>query len=489
MWNQNCMYLHDTQCACRASSTDGLPHSGRSIRASLPIYDPAKFSVSRAAEWTFRTHASYLPSALSSVTMTLVCVARSVAARASSVWALPALPRAKGGAATISWGVRRAAVQAMASVNTRSTSSAAISEPKRPANDTTDAADALPQSLTLPLSTGPLTVGSAATGGTQQMNLFTAVNDALRIALQTDDSAVVFGEDVAFGGVFRCTQHLRDAFGPDRVFNTPLCEQGIAGFGIGLAASGVTAVAEIQFADYSLPAYDQLANEAAKFRYRSGGAYSAGLTVRMPCGAVGHGGLYHSQSPEALYCATPGLKVVMPRDPVRAKGLLLASIRDANPVIFMEPKALYRASVAPTPVEDYELPLGVAETVVSGRDVTLVGWGAQVHVLVAAAARAAAEDGISAEVLDLQTLCPWDVDAVVASVKRTGRLVVSHEAPLSGGLGGEVAATVAADAFLSLEAPVKRVCGWDTPFPLAHEKYYVPNVERCLESIKEVVTF
>jgi len=238
-----------------------------------------------------------------------------------------------------------------------------------------------------------------------------------------------------------------------------------------------------------LLAYDQLANEAAKFRFRSGGAYAAGLTLRMPCGAVGHGGLYHSQSPEALYCATPGLKVVMPRDPVRAKGLLLASIRDANPVIFMEPKALYRASVTMTPVGDYEIPLGVAEVVRHGTDVTLVGWGAQVHVLCAAAERATAEDGISVEVLDLQTLCPWDIDAVVASVKRTGRLVVSHEAPLSGGLGGEVAATVAADAFLSLEAPVKRVCGWDTPFPLAHEKYYLPNVERCLEAIKETVAF
>jgi 2-oxoisovalerate dehydrogenase E1 component beta subunit len=180
---------------------------------------------------------------------------------------------------------------------------------------------------------------------TKKMNLFQAVNDALSIVLESDPTAVVFGEDVAFGGVFRCTMGLRDQFGKDRIFNTPLCEQGIAGFGIGLATAGATAILEIQFADYIFPAFDQIVNEAAKYRYRSGGQFNCGsLTIRAPCGAIGHGGHYHSQSPEAYFAHTPGLKVVMPRSPIQAKGLLIASIRDKNPVIFFEPKVLYRSS-------------------------------------------------------------------------------------------------------------------------------------------------
>jgi 2-oxoisovalerate dehydrogenase E1 component beta subunit len=182
-------------------------------------------------------------------------------------------------------------------------------------------------------------------GETKKMNLFQAINDAIRIALESDPSALVFGEDVAFGGVFRCTLGLQEKFGRDRVFNTPLSEQGIVGFGIGAATAGATAIAEIQFADYVFPAFDQIVNEAAKYRYRSGGMFDCGrLTVRMASCAVGHGGLYHSQSPEAYFAHTPGLKVVMPRSPIQAKGLLLASIRDRNPVIFLEPKILYRAS-------------------------------------------------------------------------------------------------------------------------------------------------
>jgi 2-oxoisovalerate dehydrogenase E1 component beta subunit len=190
-----------------------------------------------------------------------------------------------------------------------------------------------------------LELEAIATSDTKRMNLYQAVNEALSTALATDETAVVFGEDVAFGGVFRCTMGLAQQFGKSRVFNTPLCEQGIVGFGIGMAAEGHTAIAEIQFADYIFPAFDQLVNEAAKYRYRSGGQFDCGgLTVRTPCSAVGHGGHYHSQTPEAYFAHTPGLKVVMPRSPIQAKGLLLASIRDRNPIIFMEPKVLYRAA-------------------------------------------------------------------------------------------------------------------------------------------------
>ena len=218
-------------------------------------------------------------------------------------------------------------------------------------------------------------------GPRERMNLFTALNDGMRTALAKDETTIIFGEDVGFGGVFRCTVDLREEFGEHRVFNAPLSEQGIAGFGIGYATMGRTAIAEIQFADYIFPAFDQIVNEAAKYRYRSGDIFDCGgLTIRAPYGAVGHGGHYHSQSPEGYFAHTPGLKVVMCRDPIQAKGLLLASIRDPNPVIFLEPKALYRASVADVPVDDYMLPLEKAEIVQGGTDVTVIGWGAQTHV-------------------------------------------------------------------------------------------------------------
>jgi len=324
---------------------------------------------------------------------------------------------------------------------------------------------------------------------TKRMNLFTAVNDAMRVAMATDESAIVFGEDVGFGGVFRCSVGLQEEFGKHRVFNTPLCEQGIAGFAIGYASMGKTAIAEIQFADYIFPAFDQIVNEAAKFRYRSGNQFNCGgLTIRAPCGAVGHGALYHSQSPEAYFCHTPGLRVVVPSTPADAKGLLLSSIRSPDPVIFLEPKALYRAAVEEVPVGDYTLPLGVAKVVTPGSDVTLVGWGGQMLVLQKAVAMAESQ-GISCELIDLRSLLPWDVDAVCASVQRTGRLIVSHEAPITGGFAAEIAATVQAECFLSLEAPIARVCGYDTPFPLAFEKQYVPNALKVFEAIKDSVNY
>lgn len=322
---------------------------------------------------------------------------------------------------------------------------------------------------------------------TTRMNLFTAVNDAMRIALRTDETAIVFGEDVAFGGVFRCSHNLRDEFGADRVFNTPLSENGIAGLAVGYAATGGTAIGEIQFADYIFPAFDQIVNELAKFRYRSGNQWNAGgVTLRAPCGAVGHGGHYHSQSPEAYLAHTPGIRVVMPRGPKAAKGLLLASIRSRDPVVFLEPKALYRAAVEDVPVGDYEIELGKAEILRPGEDVTVVGWGGQLRVLAKACALAA-ELGIDCELIDLQSILPWDFETVAASVSKTGKLVVSHEAPITCGFGAEVAATVADRCFWNLEAPIKRVCGYDTPFPLIYEKYYIPDELKNLEAIKTVV--
>ncbi|CAI2184572.1 16735_t:CDS:10 [Funneliformis geosporum] len=347
---------------------------------------------------------------------------------------------------------------------------------------------------------------------TKKMNMFQAINDAMSIALATDETAgrFIFGEDVAFGGVFRCTLGLAETFeslelnilvfaessptstaGRDRVFNTPLSEQGIVGFGIGMAAMGHTAIAEIQFADYIFPAFDQLVNEASKYRYRSGGIFNVGgLTVRSPCLAVGHGGHYHSQSPEAYFTHTPGLKVIMPRSPIQAKGLLLASIRDRNPVIFFEPKILYRAAIEQVPLVDYELPLGKAEILKSGKDVTVVGYGSLIYVLENSIQLAEKTfPGLSCELIDLRSLLPWDVDTVAKSVNKTGRLVIAHEAPQTSGFAAEVATSIMERCFLRLEAPVQRVCGWDTPFPLVFEKFYVPDMIRCYDAIKEILEY
>lgn len=325
---------------------------------------------------------------------------------------------------------------------------------------------------------------------TTRMNLLQAVNGALDTAMATDPRVVCLGEDIGrFGGVFRATSNLQDKHGSLRCFNTPLTEQGIAGFAIGLAAQGSIAVAEIQFADYIFPAFDQIVNEAAKFRYRSGDQFNCGgLTIRTPYGGGIDGGLYHSQSPEAYFCHTPGLKVVMPSNPYQAKGLLLAAIRDPNPVIFFEPKAIYRASTGEVPDQDYELPLGVAEVVQQGTDISLLGWGAQM-IQVNKAAELAAKQGISCEVIDLCTLLPWDRDTVVNSVRKTGRLVISHEAPRTGGFAGEIAATIQEHCFLSLEAPIARVTGLDTPFPLVHEKQYLPDYLKIMEAIKTTVGY
>lgn len=394
----------------------------------------------------------------------------SAAAAASLANTLPSASASSATAALSSTLLPRAA-RSVNSIRHSSSSAATAAEYAAP----------LPDSL----STQP-----AMTQGSKKMNLFTALNDAMAEALRTDPKAVIFGEDVAFGGVFRCTVGLRERFGGDRVFNTPLAEQGIAGFAIGMAAMGHTPIAEIQFADYIFPAFDQIVNEAAKYRYRSGNQFDVGgLTIRAPYGAVGHGALYHSQSPEAYFCHTPGLKVVVPRNPREAKGLLLGSIRDPNPVIFLEPKSLYRASVGEVPVGDFTIPLGQADIMRQGKDVTLVGWGAQLRVLEAAADMAREKDGIEVELIDLRTLAPWDQETVASSVRKTGRLIISHEAPVTCGFGAEISAKMQEQCFLHLEAPIQRVCGYDTPFPLVFEKLYMPDVYKNYDAIKKAMEF
>ena len=323
-----------------------------------------------------------------------------------------------------------------------------------------------------------------------QMNLLQAINSALDIAMEENDRALCFGEDVGhFGGVFRATSGLQEKYGKTRCFNTPLVEQGIIGFANGLAAQGSVPIAEIQFADYIFPAFDQIVNESAKFRYRSGNEFNVGnLTIRTPYGGGIAGGLYHSQSPEAYFAHTPGLKVVVPRNPYQAKGLLLASIRDKNPVIFFEPKKLYRAAVGEVPEEDYQLPLGKAEVVKEGKDISLLAWGAQVEVIEKAAALAA-EIGISCEIIDLRSILPWDNETVEISVVKTGRLLISQEAPLTSGFASEVAATIQEKCFLHLESPIERICGMDTPYPLALEKEYVADHLKVFEAIKRSVNY
>ena len=362
--------------------------------------------------------------------------------------------------------------------------------------------------LNLPIdySTHPLLYHSSAAlqrhpdfpsdSSTKRLNLFQAINSALTHALRTDDRVLVFGEDVAFGGVFRCSMNLATEFGSERVFNTPLSEQGIVGFGIGCAAQGMKPIAEIQFADYVYPAFDQLVNEAAKWRYREGatGGNVGGLVVRMPCGGVGHGALwvayrpskqtvgadcapsYHSQSPEALFTHVPGLRVVMPRSPAQAKGLLLAAIASNDPVIFMEPKVLYRAAVEQVPLDAYELPLEQAEVVKEGKDVTVISYGHPLYTCSSAIAAAEKDFDISIELIDLRSLYPWDRERVLASVRKTGRAVVVHESMTNAGVGAEVAATIQQGAFLTLEAPVQRVAGWSTHMGLLYERFNIPDV-------------
>ncbi len=322
-----------------------------------------------------------------------------------------------------------------------------------------------------------------------QMTMIQAINDALHISLEQDDSVVVLGEDIGRkGGVFGATAGLHEKFGDLRVMDTPLSECGIIGTSIGMALYGLRPVPEIQFLDFIYPAFDQIVSEAAKMRYRSAGEYTAPMVIRTPSGGGIRGGHYHSQSSEAYFAHTPGLRVVMPSTPREAKGLLLASIAVDDPVLFLEPKALYRHGKEEVEEGTFTLPLDEVRLVQEGSDVTVVTWGAMVPISVEAA-KLAQEKEISCEVIDLRSINPWDANAVLESVRKTGRLVVVQEAPRTGGFGSEVAATVAEKAVDSLEAPIGRVAGFDTPFPYTLEHIYKPDKKRVLTAIEYVANW
>ena len=332
------------------------------------------------------------------------------------------------------------------------------------------------------------------------MTMIEAIRDAHMVAMERDDRVVVFGEDVGyFGGVFRCTQGLQQRFGVERCFDTPISEAGIVGAAIGMAAYGLRPCVEIQFVDYVYPAYDQIVSEAARLRHRSGGQFSAPLVIRMPTGGGIFGGQTHSQSPEALFTHVSGLTTVVVSNPYDAKGLLLAAIDDDDPVIFLEPKRLYNGPfdghhdrpivpwsqhpLGQVPVGYYTVELGVARVHRPGTELTVLTYGTSVFV----AEAAAGEQGIDAEIIDLRTLVPLDVDTVVDSVRRTGRCLVVHEATHTSGFGAELSATVQERAFEYLEAPITRVCGWDTPYPHAHEWSYFPGPDRVGRAMREVL--
>ena len=322
-----------------------------------------------------------------------------------------------------------------------------------------------------------------------RMNMLQAVNSALRCELQHNPSVIIFGEDVGkFGGVFRATANLQKEFGEHRVFDTPLSENGIVGAAVGMAIYGLRPVPEIQFADFIYPAFDQIVNEVAKLRYRSGGQMACSMVIRMPYGGGIRGGHYHSQSPEAYFAHTPGLKVVIPSTPYDAKGLLTAAIRDDNPVLFMEPKKLYRSAQGEVPEKSFEVPLGKAKILREGDDFTLICYGSMVPISLEAADKAE-EEGVSIEVIDLRTLIPYDLKTLLQSVKKTGRVIVTHEAPKTCGFGAELAATITEKALLHLESPVYRVTGFDTPFPYVHEEEYLPTSTRILKAVQASLLF
>ena len=327
-----------------------------------------------------------------------------------------------------------------------------------------------------------------------------AIRNAHDLAMERDKRVVVFGEDVGyFGGVFRCTDGLQQKYGKTRCFDAPISELGIVGAAIGMAAYGLRPCVEIQFADYVYPAYDQIVSEAARIRHRSAGDFTCPITIRMPTGGGIFGGQTHSQSPEAVFTHVSGLKVAMPSNPFDAKGMLIAAIEDDNPVIFLEPKRLYNGPfdghhdrpVTPwskhplgeVPAGHYTVPLGKAVVRRQGAAVTVLAYGTMVYV----AEAAAEQSGIDAEVIDLRTLHPLDLDTIVASVKKTGRCVVVHEATLTSGFGAELAALVQEHCFYHLEAPIRRIAGWDTPYPHAQEWTYFPGPARVAAALVEVM--
>jgi 2-oxoisovalerate dehydrogenase E1 component beta subunit len=332
------------------------------------------------------------------------------------------------------------------------------------------------------------------------MNMIQALNSALDVCMARDPNVLTFGEDVGyFGGVFRVTDGLQQKYGLTRCFDAPIAEGGIAAAAIGMGVYGLRPVVEMQFADYIYPAYDQLVSEAAKIRYRSGGEFTVPITVRSPYGGGIFGGQTHSQSPESLFTHIAGLKTVIPSNPYDAKGLLISAVEDDDPVIFLEPKRIYNGpfdgwhdrpvspwtghALAEVPEDHYAVPLGKARVAREGSDVTVLAYGTMVWVSIAATEHA----GVDAEVIDLRTLVPLDIDTVVESVKKTGRCVVVHEAPMTSGFGAELSALVQERCFYHLEAPIGRVAGWDTPYPHAFEWEYFPGPKRVGEALKRAM--
>ena len=317
-----------------------------------------------------------------------------------------------------------------------------------------------------------------------------AINLALREEMERDDRVVILGEDVGReGGVFRVTDGLQAKFGADRVFDTPLAESGIVGVALGMAVYGLRPIAEIQFEGFLYPCLDQINNHIARIRNRSRGRFTAPMVIRSPYGGGIHAPEHHSDSPEAIFAHIPGIKVVIPSTPPEAKGLLLSSIRDPDPVIFLEPKRIYRAIREEVAEGDDAIPLGKAKLVQEGKDVTVIVWGAMVREAVAAAEQLKG-DKIDLEIIDLRTISPMDVEAVIQSIRKTGRGVIVHEAPKTCGLAAEIIALINEKALLSLQAPVERVTGFDVPFPLMKaEHYYLPNPKRIVTAVKKVMSY
>jgi len=333
-----------------------------------------------------------------------------------------------------------------------------------------------------------------------QMNMIQAINSAHDIMMERDPSVVVLGQDVGFfGGVFRCTDGLLEKYGEHRVIDAPIAEGGIVATAIGMGVNGLRPVAEIQFADYIYPGFDQIVSELARLRYRSGGDFFSPVTIRTPCGGGIRGGQTHSQSPEGIFAHISGIVTVMPSNPYDAKGLLISAIESDDPVVFFEPKRIYNGPfdgdpekpgvpwsshpMGEVPDDHYQVPLGKAAMVEEGNELTIICYGTIVHV----AQAAARTTGVSAEIIDVRTLYPLDIDTIRKSVEKTGRCLVAHEATRFCGYGAELVATVQQECFWHLEAPIERVAGWDTPYPHAFEWKYFPGQKRLAAGIRKVM--
>lgn len=324
-----------------------------------------------------------------------------------------------------------------------------------------------------------------------ELNLVQAVNQGMAQAMEADDRVIVFGEDVGKnGGVFRATEGLQKRFGENRVIDTPLAELGIVGTAVGMAVYGLRPVCEIQFEGFLPSVLDQVICHIGRIRNRSRGRHSVPLVIRAPHGGLVHAPEHHSESPEAYFTHTPGIKVIVPSTPEDAKGLMISAIEDPDPVMFFEPKHLYRSVKGEVPEKPYRTPIGKARLALEGKDVSIIAWGAMVHTALKAATRLREEDNIFAEVLDLRTLTPLDIEAVLGTARKTGRVVIAHEAPNAGSWAAEISSLIHERAMLKLQAPVMRVGAWDIRMPLFRlEKYYIPDADWIIRSVKKSLSF